>query len=537
VNTQQEEKPGLLPNQVHALRTIADNAVGGLVYLPPGEGKTLVALLAPVMLGCSRALFLTQAGLIPQFNTEAALFISKGFPIEMSRFVGVESHERFSNPSGEKMLETYDPDLVIIDESVTFSNHLSARGGRLQKFVSDKAKRGIYLPVVVMDGAFMDEQLMNLWRLFLLSLKGSTPLPIDYMEAKEFCAVVDGEFASVPAHRRVAKILQPHEGETIRRAFGRHFRSRPGVVFPVTGGLQASARLESEVVVRRPPPEVLQALDQVDNWTDPSGRRFTQAPDKYRLTQQLCTGFWSQPPEEPVWYREARLDWQHTVDDYRRRRTAESDSAATLVKLLKAGEKIKALMPAWEKWSKISAQWERPPSQTFAVSSWAVDWAVSRAEPGTLIWVRYQETGEALAARGIPYFGANSDAALLEEDGSRAVAVSIQAHGRGKNLQKQNFWNNVMLEFPGKARTMDQLVARTHRYLQKKECVRLVFWTPVERQRERLLRLVGRTEADHDRTLLPFRLQLLKDYKAMLREAEGLPPEKDTDDEEEEGVA
>ncbi len=235
-----------------------------------------------------------------------------------------------------------------------------------------------------------------------------------------------------------------------------------------------------------PPPDVQKALDIVEGlWTDPNGRPFVEATDKYRLTQQLCAGFWSEAPPEPDWYRQARLEWQEVVDDYRRRPRAESDSAATLIDLLEAGEDIKALNGPWKVWSAVKDQWERPPSILHAISSWAVEWAAGWAAPGSIIWVKHTEVGGALARREIPYFGDNSDAELALEDGSRCVALSIQAHAEGKNLQKQGFWRNLLLEFPGSSRKTEQLLARTHRHDQARETVTVDVWLPTPGQRGR----------------------------------------------------
>ncbi len=95
----------------------------------------------------------------------------------------------------------------------------------------------------------------------------------------------------------------------------------------------------------------------------------------------------------------------------------------------------------------------------------ARDAAAWAKEHTGIVWVEHPELGERIAAlAGIPYFGAGDDAHrdILKEKGNRSIVASINSHTTGKNLQGA-FNENLIVQFPSSAETMEQCVGRTHR--------------------------------------------------------------------------
>lgn len=510
----------LFPVQRAALDGIRQ-ANGGIVYVPPGGGKTLIALLAPTVLGAQRALFLTKAGLLDQFQRDASKALRDGFPVELRRFCAFESHERLSAPSGAKMLERYKPDAIIVDEAAGFLDADSQRGNRFFQYVIERNKAGKFLPVVGLSGTFLKNSLLELRKFFIAALKGNTPIPTDYMTAEEWSSVLTDDDSPESARVvRVRRALHARDGEDTRTAFARRFRSTPGVTFPDAGALCA---VPLHVHFARVPlsPAAATAYRHVEStWSFPggTGRTFTAAAECWRLLRQVSCGFWTEPAEEPMSHREARLSWEKAAWAYCRSPKADTDSVAVLEGACAAGAIPRQVRDAWQAWSGLRGTWDPPPPVLHVLDTVAVDHAAAWAkQPGGLVWVHHQHLGRALEAAGVRYFGEGSDAELAKVDGEReTVAVSISAHSEGKNLQTQGFHRNLVLELPASAHRWEQKLARTARHGQRAPAVTAEIWMPPDapvstRVWHKVLRRTWRT---HKLTQLPSRLMACRDWPA-----------------------
>ena len=115
--TQHLKKPTgtmeLKPNQAAALRDLAD--YGGL-FGPQccGAGKTLVTLLAPVVLKAQRPLLLVPASVRDQTLRKVLPQMRKHW--RLHPMLRVESYTAISLEKNSNLLENYAPDLILADE-------------------------------------------------------------------------------------------------------------------------------------------------------------------------------------------------------------------------------------------------------------------------------------------------------------------------------------------------------------------------------------------------------------------------------------
>ena len=82
------------------------------------------------------------------------------------------------------------------------------------------------------------------------------------------------------------------------------------------------------------------------------------------------------------------------------------------------------------------------------------------APAGTLIWTRHVSAGQRLAQLGVPYYGGGSNPEHAPH--GTTIAVSVEAHGTGFNLQHGWSRNRVLVPMAS-AELWEQLTGRTHR--------------------------------------------------------------------------
>ncbi len=99
----------LFPQQAIALKEAFENR-GALVPLGVGKGKTLISLLLPRVLECSRPLLILPAKHVQK--TQRALR-ELGRHFLLPRFLKIVSYEILGRVSGAQILDQYQPDLII----------------------------------------------------------------------------------------------------------------------------------------------------------------------------------------------------------------------------------------------------------------------------------------------------------------------------------------------------------------------------------------------------------------------------------------
>jgi len=133
---------------------------------------------------------------------------------------------------------------------------------------------------------------------------------------------------------------------------------------------------------------------------------------------------------------------------------------------------------AWPAWREISKQVYHETEAVWlsdfmlkSVAEWALE------APG-IVWTEQVPFAEALAKMtGLPYYGEGEAASIeiLKESGQRSMIASVKAHSEGKNLQEQ-FWRNLIVTVQADAKTLEQLIGRTHRSGQPKDEVEVYLY-------------------------------------------------------------
>lgn len=435
----------LWPTQAIALAEIALQR-GAFIPVGVGLGKTLISLLAAVVVDAVRPLLLVPAALrdVTVEHVIPALRAHWRLPEALQ----IRSYAALSVLSGATLLDDLAPDLVIFDEAHALKARTSARTRRLARYL--RAHRDVVV-VVAMSGTITQRSIMDYWHLLAWCLGGDRmPLPARYVDVVQWAAAIDERHPEPMAPGALSEL-----GTPVRSGYRRRLDETPGVVMSSSGALGTSLRLRAMPVT--PSAAVRDLLDGVRrDWTDPQGDPLMLAVDVWRVTRQVALGFWYRwNPAPPTAWREARSAWRTFVrETLAHSRTIDSELQLWRRCLDDDGP---AEFRCWRD-TKTSFI---PHVEAVWVDDDVVDVCAKwlRDDDG-IAWVEHIAFGERLAERaGVPYFGAD-DNRIVDHHGS--CVASIRAHGTGKNLQR---WSrNLVTSPPTSGQTWEQLLGRTHRH-------------------------------------------------------------------------
>jgi hypothetical protein len=518
----------LLPIQRQCVEAMHATATGLLAPIAAGRGKTIPALLAPLVLDCDFALVLTKAGIVAQMrrNYEG---LRSSFAVRPIRIV---SYDVLSRESSSRLLdqfvERFDPSRVVIvcDEAHCLADPKSTRTRRVLRF----ARANPAVRWVMLSGTLLKRSVADFAHLAELALRESSPVPsagvygtrsISHLDSWSACIDKDGRPAPEDWHT-VAPLaafagvsLEGLRGEgkrsAIRGAFAERLRTAPGVVMSLGDEVEASLRLRL-LEDPEPPPEVRKALATLDaTGEDPGGEIHLDPLAIWRKARELSAGFyyrWKWPngavdeawvDARRAWHGAVRKELEHRADvDHDSpllvSRTVEADLARTA-----AGERVelRRVHRTWPVWKRERVKPE-PSTEAVWISAYLVVDAIHRARASKLPAIVWYCSGAVEAYlrqhAGFPVYGSGD---ALPESPAHTCAASWKAHGTGRNLQA---WSvSIWLELPDGGDAWEQLLARQHRTGQDADEVRALIYQHTEsyqrnmREAERDARVV--TEA------------------------------------------
>ena len=460
----------LKATQAAALRDLYD--FGGLFGpIAVGGGKTLITLLAPVLMQAKRPVLLVPAALRDQTFGKVLPEMRKHWKLHENLTIVGYSELSLQRKAG--LLDELQPDMIIADECHYLKNPKSARTRRVSRYM---AKHPMTTFVAV-SGTVANHSIMHYWHLIQWALKpDGAPIPRTYHEARHWACAIDERVA--PDERVGVGVLtelflddpveDPHPQSSqlrARRGYRQRLVETPGVVATEEDRLGVSLRLMS----RDPwiPEEVNHRVREIkETWTSPDGVPLLEAVEVWRLIRQCVAGFfyrWTeQPPGE---WLDARKEWNSFVRHMLKTNRRKLDTPLQIWNDVKKNGG--AGSHELERWMKVKDDFK---PVTEAV--WFHDYLVADAaawlltQPG-LCWVEYDALGKRIAAAvNVPYFGAGDSRILDWED---SCVASIAAHGTGKNLQQ---WNrNLVVIPPTSGQIWEQLLGRTHRMGQQEDTV------------------------------------------------------------------
>jgi len=471
-------KMKLRPRQAFALTELYDYR-GLFGMLPVGDGKTLISLLAPRVLGAKRPLLLVPASLRVKTLEFDIPFYEQHWRLPEN--LTVLSYSMLSSESQAEVLFDLMPDLVICDEVHKLRNRKAARTRRFLRYFA----RYPDTVFAALSGTMTKRSLKDYWHLIRLTHGPAAPVPLHYSTLCEWADAVD---ADVDESRRVAPgaLLDfCEEGENVRQGFRRRLIETPGVVASRQSGFGDEP--EPGIVVRElrtpePPESIVSAMSDLRaTWRTPSGEELTDGISLWRHAGSLALGFylrwvWPCPVHDECpsscdervpddeWLG-ARRDWKRYVREVLKHNRSGLDSELQVWNACESGERKSG---EWAAWSSIRDRHGRqgPPTEVVWVDDWFVGVlardVVEIGEP-TLVWTRTPALGERLAAAlDCRYYGAGDDGVITE---TSTCVVSVQSHGEGKNLQA--FGHNVFVACPLGGSEWQQAMGRTHRPGQK----------------------------------------------------------------------
>lgn len=468
VLTQEYKTPNgtqtLRPHQAAALLEL--HARRGLFApLGVGSGKTLITQLAPLVLESQRPLLLLPAALKKVTVANVLPDLRKHWRTHPA--LRIESYEGLSVISGQRMLEDYEPDLIIADECHALARAGSARTKRFARYM--RAHPDVVF--CALSGTVTRRSILDYAQIITWALRSGAPLPASYSDLVDWSRALD---EGVPHDQQIAPgalVSFCTSFETAREGYARRLTQTPGVIATRDSALGTSLYINRITQEHLPPPEeITRALTKLRaTWETPGGEQITDALDMWRKSQELSLGYyyrwqWQNDTPDEQWLR-ARAEWRAFVRHaIAHQRKPPLDSELQVHNACASGAlKSCGVFEAWQE------QRTKPPPPVVPV--WFCDHVIRCLSqfvvaPDTLIWSSSQAVSERLViAHGWPYFGPGDKNAvtLLSHLASHTspVIVSLQAHGTGKNLQ--TYAHNLIVTPPSSGAIWEQLLGRTHR--------------------------------------------------------------------------
>ena len=477
----------LHPVQSAALEELAYN--GGLLGpIGVGHGKTLIALLAATVLDAKMAIILAPASTIWQLREAQRQF----FPhFKLIPKIYIYSYDQLSLAKNTNLLDRLcrpfkDSEVVLIaDEAHRLKRLESARTKRLIRFF----QRRPGVSFVALSGTLTSKSLRDFSHLAELALRENSPVPRDSNHLDAWSEAIDVQGRPNNQHWRMleplwrfyqqfdpkVRAMAYYRGERrrelIRRAFKTRLWSCPGVVATGKGSLGCSLlfhTLDSISVPR----EIREALERLASEVeDPAGEPLEDDVAVWRTGRCISQGFYyrwawekTESGVEDVEWLTARRTWARVVRAELNGRADEGYDSPLLVfqrisRQVDRGERG-YIHKCWQAWDE-QRQKAPPPTVPVWLSpyliDWALEWAQRQREP-VILWYEALAMEDALRKAGLPVYGAG----MLPPTEATTCAMSIQAHGVGKNLQA---WRSqLVLSPPSSGKTWEQLLGRTHRF-------------------------------------------------------------------------
>jgi hypothetical protein len=468
--------------KLHALQALALEAIhdhnGCVAPITVGGGKTLIALLAPSIVGAKRPMLLVPAKLRDKTHRDVRYY-RQHFRLPN---VYVESYEKLGRVTGAEILERYAPDMIIADEAQRLKNRSAAVTRRVRRYLS----KSTGVRVVILSGTITTRSLMDYAHLLEWALRERSPAPRLFQVAQEWSQALDEKVVDRVGPGVLTKFWNEEEallGErdpvaATRRAYRRRIVETPGVVASVDGGVETS--LQICVEFRPPGPAATAAIETMSRtWETPCGYAIGSPLEKWRHELEMQCGFYYlwDPPAPREWL-ERRSAWAKVCREILALNRSGLDSELQVAQAIDKGDfhRGKEELDAW-----------RAVRDTFKpnnVPKFIDDTYLEQVEkwvkeaPG-IVWTLHVAFGERLSEKlGLPFYskgGLNRDGVAIEsEKGDRPIVASIQSNGEGRNLQQ--FCRNLVVVPPSTGSIWEQLIGRTHRRGQQADEVVFDVW-------------------------------------------------------------
>ena len=428
-------------------------------------GKTLISLLAPIVLEAKAPMLIVPAALIEKTRVEARKLAQHW---KLPTFMHIVSYQSLGRVSGADTFERLKPDLIICDEAHKLKNKRAAVTKRVARYMHDRPDT-LFL---VLTGTISKRSLHDFAHLLTWSLKLRTPLPRHYNELEAWALALDERPNAIvpPLHPgAILKLASDEDAEIsdltqrARIAVRKRINDTEGVVTASGAGCDVSLRVQGRIVETSA--QTADAFNTLrTRWETPDGWPLSDGFAIWRHARELALGFfykWAVRPSDE--WLEARKAWsafcRKTLKNNRRNLDSEMQVALACVD-----------HPEWygdqeyKAWIAIRDTF-KPKTVAVPFDDSVLEYCHSWVKNGGLIWCEHIDFSRRLSANtGLPYFAGEGLAASGEsiEDFNGASAIlSIEANLEGRNLQR--FSRNLVVSPPQQGDRWQQLLARTHR--------------------------------------------------------------------------
>lgn len=462
----------LWPIQVAALVDIAMNG-GGFLPIGVGQGKSLISLLAPVVLDAKRPLLLVPAALREQTNQHVIPLMKKHWKLQPN--LRVLGYSELSLAKNKDLLWDLKPDVIICDECHYLKNKPAGRTKRVTRYFRDFPDT----KCVAMSGTISNRSLKDWAHIAEWCLKYNAPIPLRWQELCEWADALDEGIEDGARVAPGALMEFCEEGENARQGFRRRLVETPGVIASEANELGTSLRIVGIKDIKIPT-KIKDAIHKMKaTWETPNGDIITEAVSLWRHVRELALGFyyrWS--PVAPRSWMDARRAWKSYVRETLKHNKRGLDTELQVWNECQQGNQI----DEWKTWKAV-----RDTFKINTVAEWvddfALDWCqnwmgreLRDGEP-SIVWTEQTEFGKRLGVKtGYPFFGAGNDDILTTNN--KVIIASINAHGEGKNLQR--FSKNLIVCPPTSGKKWEQCLGRSHREGQQADEVTCEFFSHIE---------------------------------------------------------
>lgn len=429
-------------------------AVGGVGV---GGGKTLISLLAPLMVRAKRPLLLVPAKLLGKTHRD---FEELRHEWHHGELPTVWSYQRIGHPAHKHDIDQFEPDIIIADEAHRLSNISAACTRRVGRYMDRRPETHF----VALSGTLTRRQLKDVAHISEWCLGEGSPFPLTVEALDDWGRALDADDMWPEGRMKPGPLceLDPRtcfetDRASARAAFRSRLKSTPGVVLSTTTPVGASITIDEWKGVPATPEPVRAALGHLaDAWELPNGAPLEQAVDVWRHAREMSLGFWYRwEPAPPVWWLEPRRAWGSFVRGVlSRSRTLDSPAEVAAAH----ADSIE-----WKAWAAVRDAYTYELVETWLSTEYIKAAAAWARKTRGIVWVDHTAAGRALEAEGLPYY---ADMGLwgdrsIDDDRRGGYAASIAANSEGRNLQ--HLHRNLVLSPPTTGTAWEQLLGRTHR--------------------------------------------------------------------------
>lgn len=453
-------------------------SAGGLVaWLPVGQGKTLISLLAALVMRAKRPILCLPAGLREKTLADfAALAREWRLPDPPPVIVPYESLTQVGNVD---YLDQIQPDMIIRDESHRTRNLERSAAKRIDRYVRK------HKPINVgMTGSPGRLSILDYAHDLIWCLDDGAPVPLVKGEREMWAAALDERDPRM-GDRPDPGPLGP-DLDSAREWYRQRLVSTPGVV--VVDEDSCDQPLTIRTVYAPEDPALDAAFERFrKTWTTPDDWPMSDAFSVFRHAAELGTGMYLRwDPRPPEWWATPRKVFCGFVRD-RIRETARARRPLDTELAVRQAHPDAPEVTEWMAVRDGHGPNGEPPFRPNSVPVWvsgsvvraALEWLRSSPLPG-LVWCGNTAFGEVLAQQaGLRYYGPEGRAldgtSIMHIPGADnrdrdgrvgcgaacSAVLSVAANMQGRNLQG---WSRALvINPPQSGMYLEQVIGRTHR--------------------------------------------------------------------------